>query len=242
MFLVCYLIHPIALLIRHTALISYLLNVQQGRISSRSSKRSKDGDASSKHSNSPSHSSPLHNEISQNSDSLNPNLNINPGKLTDATVPRPSKFLKKDSDNSVKTASTGSPGTGAEGTGKIGKGNIGPGGISNGGIMGSGTAVPASLGGRTTMESQPVHARSLGYNEGGVSGITNIEEGRESERIGGTSGTSEMNWKGKGVVREGYTSGERETAEERREREKNDDEYKRIFDNATNHNEHFKDG
>ncbi|TGO10010.1 hypothetical protein BTUL_0147g00140 [Botrytis tulipae] len=215
---------------------------QQGRISSRSSKRSKDGDASSKHSNSPSHCSPLHNEISQNSDSLNPNLNINPGKLADATVPRPSKLLKKDSDNSVRAASTGSPGTGPEGTGKIGKGNIGPGGISNGGIMGSGTAVPASLGGRTTMESQPVHARSLGFNEGGVSGITNIEEGRESERSGGTSGISEMNWKGKGVVREGFTSDERETAEERREREKNDDEYKRIFDNATNHNEHFKDG
>lgn len=193
MFLVCYLIHPIALFIRHTTLISYLLNVQQGRISSRSSKRSKDGDASSKHSNSPSHSSPLHNEISQNSESLNPNLNINPGKPPDSTVPRPAKLLKKESDSSVRTASTGSPvtsveGTGKTGQGKIGQGNIGPGGISNGGVMGSGTAVPASLGGRTTMESQPIHARSLGFNEGGVSGITNIAEGGESERSGRTSG------------------------------------------------------
>ncbi|TEY37457.1 hypothetical protein BOTCAL_0516g00050 [Botryotinia calthae] len=192
---------------------------QQGRISSRSSKRSKDGDASSKHSNSPSHSSPLHNEISQNSESLNPNLNINPGKPADSTVPRPSKLLKKESDSSVRTASTGSSGTGAEGMGKvgqgkIGQGNIGPGGISNGGVMGSGTAVPASLGGRTTMESQPVHAPSLGFNEGGISGITNIAEGGESERSGGRSG---MNWKGKGVVREGYTSGKKETTEERRE-------------------------
>ncbi|KAK6608127.1 GATA zinc finger [Botrytis cinerea] len=162
---------------------------QQGRISSRSSKRSKDGDASSKHSNSPSHSSPLHNEISQNSESLNPNLNINPGKPADSTVPRPAKLLKKESDGSVRTASTGSPVTSVEGTGKtgqskIGQGNIGPGGISNGGVMGSGTAVPASLGGRTTMESQPFHARSLGFNEGGVSGITNIAEGEKVREVG----------------------------------------------------------
>ena len=48
--------------------------------------------------------------------------------------------------------------------------------------------------------------------------------------------------KGNGVVREGYTSVEKEATEERKEREKNDDEYKRIFDNATNHNEIFKEG
>ncbi|RAL64761.1 hypothetical protein DID88_001792 [Monilinia fructigena] len=141
----------------------------QGRISSRGSKRSgsKDGDASSRNSNSPIHSSPLQNELAQKTQSMTPNLNINPGNAN-TQAPGPMNIKRSDY------------------TGSIGHGSIGVGGISNGGVMGGGTAVPASLGGRTTMESQPVHARSLGFNEGGISGITNIEEGGEG------SGTSSM--------------------------------------------------
>jgi len=46
-----------------------------------------------------------------------------------------------------------------------------------------GAAKPASLGGRTTIESQPVHAPSNGYREGGERGITRI--GEEPEGVGG---------------------------------------------------------
>lgn len=185
LFLVCVLTYPIALL-RHTTLISYFLNVQQGRISSRGSKRSgsKDGDASSRNSNSPIHSSPLQNELSQKTQSMTPNLNISPGNAN-TQAPGPMNIKRSDSIGSV--GSQGNDGVGGNvNKGSIGHGTIGVGGISNGGIMGGGTAVPASLGGRTTMESQPVHARSLGFNEGGISGITNIEEGGEG------SGTSSM--------------------------------------------------
>ncbi|CAD6455771.1 2a2cfdc6-dc6f-48c8-b03d-222b5ed342eb [Sclerotinia trifoliorum] len=198
----------------------------QGRISSRTSKRSRD-DASSKTSNSPIHSSPLQNELSQKTQPLNPNLNINPGNMKDEmNDSRPRKVLKKshsaDSAESVGSIGTGSQGSagGGGGGGKeiIGHGNIGVGGIINGGVMGSGTAVPASLGGRTTMESQPVHARSLGFNEGGVSGITNIEEGREGSR---TSSTSSINSMVKGALRNEQNSverGEREIMNEQIER------------------------
>jgi len=54
----------------------------------------------------------------------------------------------------------------------IGVGTIGEGG---------GAAVPASLGGRTTSESMPVHKPSVGFREGGERGITNIGEGDEDE-------------------------------------------------------------
>ncbi|KAB8292950.1 hypothetical protein EYC80_007314 [Monilinia laxa] len=158
----------------------------QGRISSRGSKRSgsKDGDASSRNSNSPIHSSPLQNELSQKTQSMTPNLNISPGNAN-TQAPGPMNIKRSDSIGSV--GSQGNDGAGGNvNKGSIGHGSIGVGGISNGGIMGGGTAVPASLGGRTTMESQPVHARSLGFNEGGISGITNIEEGGEG------SGTSSM--------------------------------------------------
>ena len=46
---------------------------------------------------------------------------------------------------------------------------------------GGGAAVPASLGGRTTSESMPVHKPSVGFREGGERGITNIGEGDEDE-------------------------------------------------------------
>ncbi|EDN97429.1 predicted protein [Sclerotinia sclerotiorum 1980 UF-70] len=139
---------------------------------------------------------------------------------------RPRKVLKKshsgdsaESVGSIGTASQGSAGGGGGGgKGSIGYGNIGVGGISNGGVMGSGTAVPASLGGRTTMESQPVHARSLGFNEGGVTGITNIEEGREGS---GRSSTSSTNSMVKGALRNEENSverGEREIMNEQIER------------------------
>ena len=54
---------------------------------------------------------------------------------------------------------------------------IGVGAIGEGG----GAAVPASLGGRTTSESMPVHEPSVGFREGGERGITNIGEGDEEE-------------------------------------------------------------
>ena len=40
----------------------------------------------------------------------------------------------------------------------------------------TGTAVPASFGGRTTTESMPVHKPSRGFREGGERGITKIDE------------------------------------------------------------------
>lgn len=40
----------------------------------------------------------------------------------------------------------------------------------------TGTAVPGSLGGRTTAESMPVHKPSQGFREGGERGITKIDE------------------------------------------------------------------
>ena len=39
-----------------------------------------------------------------------------------------------------------------------------------------GAAVPASLGGRSTAESQPMHIPSHGFREGGERGITRIGE------------------------------------------------------------------
>jgi len=47
---------------------------------------------------------------------------------------------------------------------------------------GSGATVPGSLRGRSTAESQPVHAPSNGFREGGERGITRIEE---VETVGG---------------------------------------------------------
>jgi hypothetical protein len=44
---------------------------------------------------------------------------------------------------------------------------------------GGAAAVPASLGGRSTMESMPVHKPSQGFREGGEMGITMIVEGDE---------------------------------------------------------------
>ena len=51
-----------------------------------------------------------------------------------------------------------------------GAGNMGDGG---------GTAVPSSLGGRSTAESQPIHAPSKGFREGGDRMITSIGEEKE---------------------------------------------------------------
>ncbi|QSZ31438.1 hypothetical protein DSL72_001003 [Monilinia vaccinii-corymbosi] len=152
----------------------------QGRISSRGSKRSgsKDGDASSRNSNSPIHSSPLQNELTAKMPSMTPNLNISPGN-SNTQAPGSVKIQRSESVGSVGSRAKEETG-GNVNKGSIGHGKIGVGGISNGGIMGGGTAVPASLGGRTTIESQPVHARSVGFNEGGISGITNIEEGGEA--------------------------------------------------------------
>lgn len=45
-----------------------------------------------------------------------------------------------------------------------------------GDVKGDSAAVPGSLGGRSTLESQPVHKPSLGFREGGKRGITNISE------------------------------------------------------------------
>ena len=45
-----------------------------------------------------------------------------------------------------------------------------------------GAAIPASLGGRSTADSQPVHAPSKGFREGGERGITSI--GEEVEMTG----------------------------------------------------------
>lgn len=168
---------------------------------------SKDGDASSKNSSSPVDSSQSQRESSQNPQSSStPNLNINPGNSkTKTSGSTKGKMVDSARDSGGGTDGNGAQGStgqsnfgaglggngaiiGRGGTspttklsgrlGSIGHGDIGVGGISNGGVMGSGTAVPASLGGRTTIESQPVHARSLGFNEGGISGITNIEEGK----------------------------------------------------------------
>ncbi|KAH8595232.1 PAS domain-containing protein [Bisporella sp. PMI_857] len=49
------------------------------------------------------------------------------------------------------------------------------------GIMGNGgaTAIPGSLGGRSTIESHPVHPPSMGFMEGGARGITRIGEEKE---------------------------------------------------------------
>jgi len=52
--------------------------------------------------------------------------------------------------------------------------NTDPNGKGN--VKGESAAVPGSLGGRTTMESMPVHMPSLGYREGGQRGIINIDE------------------------------------------------------------------
>ena len=43
----------------------------------------------------------------------------------------------------------------------------------------AGSAVPLSLGGRSTVDSMPVHKPSIGFREGGERGITNIMEGNE---------------------------------------------------------------
>ena len=45
-----------------------------------------------------------------------------------------------------------------------------------GDMKGDGAAVPASLGGRSTIESRPVHGFSQGFKEGGDRGITRIRE------------------------------------------------------------------
>jgi len=43
-------------------------------------------------------------------------------------------------------------------------------------VKGEGAAVPETLGGRSTMESMPIHATSQGFREGGKRKITNIDE------------------------------------------------------------------
>jgi hypothetical protein len=43
-------------------------------------------------------------------------------------------------------------------------------------MRGERAAIPGSLGGRTTMESMPVHMPSQGFMEGGERGITSITE------------------------------------------------------------------
>ena len=43
-------------------------------------------------------------------------------------------------------------------------------------VIGTGTAIPGSLGGRSTAESMPVHEPSQGFREGGERGITRIDE------------------------------------------------------------------
>lgn len=45
-----------------------------------------------------------------------------------------------------------------------------------GDVKGDGAAVPQALGGRSTIESMPVHATSRGFREGGQRMITNIDE------------------------------------------------------------------
>ncbi|KAJ5046364.1 uncharacterized protein L3040_003609 [Drepanopeziza brunnea f. sp. 'multigermtubi'] len=45
-----------------------------------------------------------------------------------------------------------------------------------GDVKGSGAAVPEALGGRSTMNSMPIHATSQGFREGGQRMITNIDE------------------------------------------------------------------
>jgi hypothetical protein len=44
------------------------------------------------------------------------------------------------------------------------------------GVIGTGPVVLGSLGGRSTVESMPVHKPSQGFREGGKRGITNIDE------------------------------------------------------------------
>jgi hypothetical protein len=53
------------------------------------------------------------------------------------------------------------------------------------GVIGTVTAVPGSLGGRTTVESMPVHMPSQGFREGGERGITKIDK-----EISGNGGPS----------------------------------------------------
>lgn len=53
-------------------------------------------------------------------------------------------------------------------------------------VVGTGTAVPGSLGGRSTAESMPVHKPSQGFRDGGDRGITKIDE----EGGGAAGGTS----------------------------------------------------
>jgi len=49
--------------------------------------------------------------------------------------------------------------------------------VEKGGDMkGDGAAMPGSLGGRSTVESRPVHGLSQGFREGGDRGITRIRE------------------------------------------------------------------
>ena len=47
---------------------------------------------------------------------------------------------------------------------------------NQGNMKGDGAALPGSLGGRSTMESMPVHMPSQGFREGGERGITRIRE------------------------------------------------------------------
>jgi hypothetical protein len=98
-------------------------------VSPRNSTRS--GDAGSKHSSSPNHSSPLQKEVTNISLSNTPNLNPNP----------------KENEVDVKN---------------------------------EGAARPASLGGRSTVDSMPVHKQSLGFRGGGERGITKVDEENEA--------------------------------------------------------------
>lgn len=46
-------------------------------------------------------------------------------------------------------------------------------------MKGDGAAIPKSLGGRSTVQSMPIHQPSQGYREGGKRKITNIDESDE---------------------------------------------------------------
>ncbi|PBP20000.1 GATA zinc finger protein [Diplocarpon rosae] len=54
--------------------------------------------------------------------------------------------------------------------------NLNIGKSTAGNIKGDGAAVPEVLGGRSTIDSMPVHATSQGFREGGQRKITNIDE------------------------------------------------------------------
>ncbi|KAI9643528.1 hypothetical protein NHQ30_008147 [Ciborinia camelliae] len=105
----------------------------QGRISARGSKRSgsKDGDASSKNSNSPIYSSPLHHELSQKQP-VTPNLDVSQGNAK-TQAPGSNGVLRRSesSGGGESPGSTGAGGGGGSGsghTGSIGQGSIGVGG------------------------------------------------------------------------------------------------------------------